>query len=223
MSGEQDPNLPEKVELTKEEYEGLKARDTEYASLKEQATAMGFETVSEYHDWLADEAIKSGNGKGSQEPQKQPAQSAPTREQGTQPAPLEDKQARLAAAQATLHAMYTDYRVDNSQKPEEERLGYTRQQLDEVIKETPELVRQLMSKNNGNAYAAAASWLSATNVKAKANAQDANRQQAKEASQQAARSFGGGGTPAPIDKNDKAPDVQLREHLAPRAGYYTGE
>lgn len=210
----QDPQ-PEKVELTKEEYTALQASNSEYNTLKAEAEELGM-GVREYVDWLAAEATRNEapkNPPANQPPQKPPVQNQPPAEP--------DRTAHNAAASASLEAMWTGFKYENGQKPEAERLGYSRKELNDVLASKPNVVRDLMPDCEGNAYLAAATYLDTRNIKARAAATEEQRNKAKEASQQANRSLGGGTPPPPVNDQQKRADA-IRESIAPSKGFYDG-
>ena len=212
----QDPQ-PEKVEVTKEEYASLQASKVVYDNLKAQAEELGME-VMEYHDWLTAEATKGEAPKTppANQPAKAPVPNTPP--QTAEP----DRTAYNAATFASLEAMWTGFRYENGQKPEAERLGYSRKELDDVLKSKPNVIRDLMPDCEGNAYLAAATWKDARNIKAKAAETEEQRNKAREISKQTATSLGGGGGLAPTSDPQKARADAIREAVAPSRGFYDG-
>lgn len=227
MSQEPNNSGMEQVTVSKADWEAAQADAARIRALDEQAKEADKERIEEllgeyneylqdYNNMLREQEEKARAGQAGGQP---PAAAKPAAQPAANGAISDDLQKQLAVIRqaqldAVLRSHWVEYRTDQSEAPEEERVSFTKDELTKAINSDMQmLIVSKAQKGDGNLYKAAAEVLTITKGISKAKQEGAAAEAARQnAAAGSALNLGGRAkTPQAADPIQAVRDYQKKQ------------
>lgn len=215
----QDANVSQDETITADELAQFKTDAKELADLKAEAEQMGFSDMTEYHDYLHEEA-KKGQTPSDPKVAVKPNEPAPVAPVVDETAARDARDAKALAIHTYVATQFSEFNMGQMQLDEDKRTPFSKDELTKAIRGPLEGLILKLSKapqHQGNLFSAAAEYLGMDNAVDKARKEGADSQKALEDAGKSAAIIIGGAPPPAETKGSESEvnDAALVNMIAP--------